>query len=90
MNRIRGIRVTLLGVVLSMHGVHAGPGPAAESWTYEPYHKNRDQFVLDIPVGWHAADQAPYGDSGVVAFIRSRSSCARSKIRSFRRSCTRS
>lgn len=68
MNRIRGIRVTLLGVVLSMHGVHAGPDPAAESWTYEPYHKNRDQFVLDIPVGWHAVDQAPYSDSGVVAF----------------------
>lgn len=71
MNRTRGIRVTLLGMVLAMPAVAIEPDPIAgdpETWTYQPYQKNRDQFVLDIPLGWYAIDQAPYTDSGVVAF----------------------
>lgn len=69
MNRIRGFRVTLLGVILPVSVVFAQSDVAnSESWTLKPYEANRDQFTLQIPETWHAVDQTPYRETGIVAF----------------------
>lgn len=69
MNPYRGFLLALTCAILPASDLPAQPADHdSGSWTLKPYESNRDQFTLDIPDGWHAVDQTPYRETGVVAF----------------------
>ena len=69
MNRVFSFRTAPWGVLLfSLSAFAQTDIPVSDELPFKPYHRNRDQFTLEIPAGWHVVDQSPFSDMGVVAF----------------------
>lgn len=56
-----------LGVLLLSSSVVAQTD-STDGESYKTYLGNRNQFTIDLPLGWHVIDQSPYSDAGVIAF----------------------